>query len=218
MSVSPKIRRKEIEIESRKGFIIDAARKLFAQKGIENTTMEDIAGEVDYTRRTLYTYFKSFDEICLLVLLEDQGIRWELQKAAIEKPVTGLGKLRAWAETLFKFVQDNPQYACLEVYWDYHGLNPERIGRGLFNRFVARNNELADGLRRIMRLGIADGTMRTGLPIDMTVSQFLYSLRSIIYRAVSPGYSFAVIEADEYVKYFIDLFCRGISPDGGSER
>jgi AcrR family transcriptional regulator len=177
--------------------------------------MEDIAVMADYTRRTLYTYFKSFDEICLLVLLEDQGIRWEMQKAAVAKADTGLAKLRAWAETLYKFVQDNPQYARLESYWDYRGLNPKQFGRGLFKRFVERNNELADGLREILRLGIADGSMRTDLHIDMTVSQFLYSLRSIISRAVSPGYSFAVFDSEEYVKNFIDLFCRGISADGG---
>jgi AcrR family transcriptional regulator len=215
MAVNPKINRKENEIESRRGFIIKCARRLFAQKGIENSTMEDIAVMADYTRRTLYTYFKSFDEICLLVLLEDQGIRWEMQKAAVGKADTGLAKLRAWAGTLYKFVRDNPQYARLEAYWDYRGLNPGRIGRVLFNRFVERNNKLADGLREIIRQGIADGSMRSDLHTDMIVSQFLYSLRSIINRTVSPGYSFAVFDSEEYVNNYIDLFCRGISVDGG---
>lgn len=211
MTGDPIVKRKDAEIESRKRFITKAARILFAQKGIENTTMEDIAAAAGYTRRTLYAYFKSFDEICLLVLLEDQGIRWELQKAAIAAADTGLAKLRAWAETLYRFVRDNPQYARLESYWDYHGLNPGRIGRELFNRFVQRNDELADGLRKILRQGIADGSMRSDLHTDMTVSQFLYSLRSIINRAVSPGYSFAAFDAEEYVNNFIDLFCRSIS-------
>ena len=208
--------RKETEIESRRIYIINSARTLFARKGIENTTMEDIAVLSEYTRRTLYAYFKSFDEICLLVLLEDQGVRWELQKLAVAEADTGLAKLRAWAESLYRFVKQNPHYARLESYWDYHGLDPERIGRGLFDRFVERNNELADGLREITRTGIADGSMRRDLEIDMTVSQFLYSLRSIINRAVSPGYSFAVFDADEYVRKYIDLFCKGIAANGGT--
>lgn len=218
MDKSRTVIRKEAEVDSRKSFIIKAARSKFAQKGIENTTMEDIAVLSGYTRRTLYTYFKSFDEICLLVLLEDQGVRWELQKAAVATASTGLGKLRAWAETLYRFVQENPHYARLEAYWDYRGLHPGQIGRAFFNRFVKRNNELADGLRTIMRLGIADGSMHADLDIDMTVSHFLYSLRGIINRAVSPGYSFAIFKPDEYVGNFIDLFCRGISPYGGSAK
>ena len=55
--------RKEIELQSRRDFVLDAARRLYSTKGIENTSMEDIAGASDYTRRTLYTYFKSHDEI-----------------------------------------------------------------------------------------------------------------------------------------------------------
>lgn len=43
--------------------IIKVARKLFAQKGIENITMSDIAAEAKRSRRTVYTYFKSKDEL-----------------------------------------------------------------------------------------------------------------------------------------------------------
>lgn len=39
--------------------LIDVARSLFARKGIENTTMVDIANASDKGRRTVYTYFKS---------------------------------------------------------------------------------------------------------------------------------------------------------------
>jgi AcrR family transcriptional regulator len=210
MDKKPMVNRKEMEKESRMGFITAAARRLFGEKGIENTTMEDIAASSNYTRRTLYSYFKSFDEICLLVLLEDQAIRWELQKKAVAAADTGLAKLRAWAESLYQFVRDNPQYVRLEVYWDYRGLNPRLIGRKLFTRFRERNDELADGLRDIFRLGITDGSMRPDLQVDMCISQFLYSFRSILNRAMSPGYSFAEFEAGEYVSHYLDLFSRGI--------
>lgn len=39
--------------------LIDVARHLFARKGIENTTMVDIANASDKGRRTVYTYFKN---------------------------------------------------------------------------------------------------------------------------------------------------------------
>ncbi len=43
--------------------LIDVACQLFAHKGIENTTMSDIANASDKGRRTIYTYFKSKKEI-----------------------------------------------------------------------------------------------------------------------------------------------------------
>jgi AcrR family transcriptional regulator len=43
--------------------LIEVARQLFAHKGIENTTMSDIANASDKGRRTIYTYFKNKREI-----------------------------------------------------------------------------------------------------------------------------------------------------------
>ena len=43
--------------------LIDIARQLFAHKGIENTTINDIAQAADKGRRTIYTYFKNKKEI-----------------------------------------------------------------------------------------------------------------------------------------------------------
>lgn len=43
--------------------LIEVARQLFAHKGIENTTMNDIANASEKGRRTIYTYFKNKKEI-----------------------------------------------------------------------------------------------------------------------------------------------------------
>ena len=43
--------------------LIDIARQLFAHKGIENTTMNDIAQAAEKGRRSIYTYFKNKKDI-----------------------------------------------------------------------------------------------------------------------------------------------------------
>ena len=43
--------------------LVDVARLLFAKKGIANTTMNDIAVASGRGRRTLYTYFKSKEDV-----------------------------------------------------------------------------------------------------------------------------------------------------------
>lgn len=48
--------------------IVDAARQLFAKQGLENTTMNDIALASNKGRRTLYTYFKSKEEVFSAVI------------------------------------------------------------------------------------------------------------------------------------------------------
>jgi AcrR family transcriptional regulator len=43
--------------------ILEAAQKLFEEKGLLLTTMDDIAKKADYSKSTIYVYFKSKDEI-----------------------------------------------------------------------------------------------------------------------------------------------------------
>ncbi|MBR5476424.1 MAG: TetR/AcrR family transcriptional regulator [Bacteroidaceae bacterium] len=56
--------------------IIKVAQKLFAEKGIDNITMSDIAAEAKKSRRTVYTYFQSKEELL------EASIEMELQKVS----------------------------------------------------------------------------------------------------------------------------------------
>ena len=119
--------------------------------------------------------------------------------------------LSAWAEELYQFSRENPQYQRLELYLDYKGLESEKIGADTFAKFEQQNSGLANDLREIFRLCIIDATFRNDLDIDMCISQFLYSFRSVLNRALSARYSFAHFDPDKYVMSYIDLFIRGIS-------
>ena len=202
--------RKTIEREARQGFIIKTARQLFAEKGIENTNMEDIAAAVDYTRRTLYAYFKSRDEICMQVFIEDLTERWRLQREAMTAAKTGLDKIMIWGETFYRYAKEYPHSMKLQFYWDFRGIDRDRLDPEVFRAFENINDELAEGLREIFRMGISDGSLRADLQIDLCISQYLYSLRSILNRAVTPGYTFAAFDPDRYVRHFLELFARGI--------
>jgi len=57
------MKRKEQLTEFNRNNILDAAKKLFEEKGLQQTTMDDIAKEADYSKSTIYVYFKSKDEI-----------------------------------------------------------------------------------------------------------------------------------------------------------
>ncbi len=48
--------------------LIDVARQLFARKGVDATTMGDIANASERGRRTIYTYFRNKKEVYAAVL------------------------------------------------------------------------------------------------------------------------------------------------------
>ncbi len=57
-----------MSISKTKQLLVDVARQLFAKKGMENTTMNDIAEASGKGRRTVYTYFKSKEDVYYAVI------------------------------------------------------------------------------------------------------------------------------------------------------
>ena len=57
-----------MSISKTRSLWVDVARHLFAQKGLEGTTMNDIAVASNKGRRTLYTYFRNKEEIYCAVI------------------------------------------------------------------------------------------------------------------------------------------------------
>ena len=65
--------------------LVDVARQLFAKNGVDNTTMNDIAIASKKGRRTLYTYFKSKEEIYVAVVESElEVLSDELERVASE--------------------------------------------------------------------------------------------------------------------------------------
>lgn len=57
-----------MSVSKTRQLLVDVARELFAKKGLEATTMNDIAASSKKGRRTLYTYFRSKEEIYSAVI------------------------------------------------------------------------------------------------------------------------------------------------------
>ncbi len=56
--------------EFNRGNILGAAKALFEEKGVAQTTVDDIAKKADYSKSTIYVYFKSKEEIYYNIVRE----------------------------------------------------------------------------------------------------------------------------------------------------
>ena len=68
--------------------LVDVARQLFAKNGVEDTTMNDIALASKKGRRTLYTYFKSKEDIYMAVVESELEMLSEHMKMVAKKPTS----------------------------------------------------------------------------------------------------------------------------------
>lgn len=74
--------------------IVCAAEKLFSEKGVLNTTVDDIAVLAQYSKATIYVYFKNKNEIINAIILKGMKILYEKIYFEIDKNCN-------WIETYF---------------------------------------------------------------------------------------------------------------------
>lgn len=99
--------RKAKEKEELKALILKAAKKLFVEKGIENTTIRKIAAEIEYSVGTVYVYYKDKNDI-----LHDLHIQGFMQLGNEMKVLFNVAdpmeRLKALGRVYLRFAIENP--------------------------------------------------------------------------------------------------------------
>ena len=99
--------RKAKEKEELKALILKASMKLFVEKGIEHTTIRNIADAIDYSIGTVYVYFK--DKNAILHALHTQCFS-ELrgQFRVLYNVKDPMERLKAMGKVYIQYAMDNP--------------------------------------------------------------------------------------------------------------
>lgn len=79
--------------------LVDVARQLFAKKGVDDITMNDIAVASKKGRRTLYTYFKSKEDIYMAVVESELEMLSDAMEQVAKKDITPDEKILKLIET-----------------------------------------------------------------------------------------------------------------------
>ncbi len=85
---------------------IEVARQLFARKGVENTTMNDIASASDKGRRTIYTYFKNKRDIYNAVVESESDKLLMNLRLIVAKPISAEEKLKEYVACRFETMRE----------------------------------------------------------------------------------------------------------------
>ena len=99
--------RKAKEKEDLKALILKGAKKLFVEKGVEQTTIRSIAEGIDYSVGTVYLYFK--DKNAILHALHTQGFSQLSSDFKVLYNVNDpMERLKALGKVYIQFAMDNP--------------------------------------------------------------------------------------------------------------
>ncbi len=126
--------------------ILDAAKQVFADEGLEGASLRAIATRAGYTPAALYFHFESKEEIYAEVLRASLASLGAAVDQAVAKSRSPQQKLKAAAMSFFRFYAENPRDLDLGFYLFRGGMKPAGLGH---DRDVELNAALEAALRPI---------------------------------------------------------------------
>lgn len=155
--------------------ILDAAARLFSERGFNNTPTSLLAREAGISEGSIYRHFTCKDEIFLSLIT---GVREELElalKDAMTKShcQSGLARISCVVEVYSNYVRENRRNFAL-IFRDA----PTRAGDNgskVQDELRAIHDFILDSIRRALKQGIAEGSIRADIDV-VTTSAMLCSL------------------------------------------
>ena len=186
----------------RKTQILEAAAKVFVEKGYDRATLQDIAVRVGITKAALYYHFPSKHDLLYQIVdtVMEKGIL-ELTKI-VEQPLPFKEKIQsAFREHFSSYDSQFPQYGVL--LHEKLNLMPSKEA----HQMKEKTRRYVSIWKRLMDEGVRGGNLREDLPPKLMVWAAL-GMSNWVYKWASPK---GPLEFQEIADYFSSVFLEGAS-------
>lgn len=193
--------------------IASAASELFMKKGIEATSMDDIAKTAGYSKATLYVYFENKEEIVGLLTLNSMKKLYNYIYSALEEQETTKVRYDLICNGLVKYQEEFPFYFKIALdkinsNFENHDYLPEeketyRVGEDI-------NEKLKD----FLICGIEKGDLKNNLEVMPTIFNFWGMLSGTINLAANKEEyikSAIGLSKNQFLEYGFNMLYRSIS-------
>lgn len=161
--------RKEREKEHRREEILDAAQRVFFEKGLPAATMDEIADTAELSKGTLYLYYKSKEDLYLGVMMRGMQVLLEMFTEVAKSGESAARMLIRLGDAYVSYFNTHKDYFrmmhFLQTPQFHKQVNDEmKITCGILNRRIW---DLANG---ILQRAIDEGTLRKDLnPVEVGI-------------------------------------------------
>ena len=177
--------RREKERQARQAEIVAAAERIFCRRGYADASMDEIAKEAQFTKRTVYQYFTNKEDLYCAVALEGNKRFFARQQAAMAEGGTGLARFRRVAAASYEFYRDFPDLFRL-ISNAGRAMSAGGNGPGCRELARFRQNMLAE-YAKVIEDGKADGSIRPDLDTREGVPALVLMLTGFLLMLADPG-------------------------------
>lgn len=202
------VSRREKEKQAREESIINAAEKIFTLMGYNGTSMEEIANEAQFTRKTVYQYFADKEDLYFAVVSRGFLQLLGYLQEEIKKGNTGFEKLQCLASAYYRFYLDFPDTFNLMNYVGYVKSNKESTPRLL--EFYKISDLMAREVSQVIDEGKADGSIRGDLDAMSAAYSAEFIITGFFHMLSISGKTFTnhfSLDQKDFINFNMNLLC-----------
>lgn len=143
--------------------IITQAALVFMEKGMFETVMNEIAEKAGITRRTIYRYFETKEDLAYAVMAQMME-QWNAYQLEVYGKLEGCGieKLETFLYRLIQYMEERRDFISFAGEFDFYfkGNLPANLNSEIKEHYVAVIHNSEDLLMKIVEEGLSDGSIR----------------------------------------------------------
>lgn len=202
--------RKERERLQRETDIINAAEIIFARDGFEHASMNEIAQKSEFSKRTLYQYFKDKDDLYLTVALRLYNKMYDYLSNLTLNQSSGIEKVKASFLAYFDFYKQNE--ANFRIIYDIGNVRKETDNPKILD-FLKIDQLLFESLMSLIVEGQKDSSISKKLDSKATTISLIFLQTGFLNQLTITGNNYSKhlnITIDDLSSYVHDLLVSAI--------
>lgn len=155
--------------QTRKILVLDAAERIFTDKGIERTTMQDIANEANLGVATVFRFFPKKEKLVVAVVTRRLESVLEDFQAIADKPLSCFQKIELLFDHYISLFEiDDSSVKLMENFDSFAAHYTEPLED--IESFYSVYQKVSKVFSTIIEQGMHDGSIRTDLPPNETLT------------------------------------------------
>lgn len=212
--------RRAKERELRRSAILDAAKALYEQHGIDGVSMDRIAHEAEIAKGTIYLYFKSREELMMALIAGEMDHLLKALQRVVANKHTPQQQLLGAVKAFYELSQGSTFfYRVISQVNISHVVGKDHAPSAVAEHYAQQNARMFSIILGIVERGVERGDFHLVHPAPYVVAQMMLSIKGamvILANDMMPPVPVAKPQLKELLMDIARLLIRGLEHDPAS--
>lgn len=188
--------------------IVSKAEELFCKHGFEKASMDNLAKECEFTKRTIYRYFTCKEDLFFAIALRGYKRLLDMIKSESQKGNTGLEKIRLSYYTYYDYFCKFPDLVQLTNMGGVIKSSSVGMNVPYREKFTDLDKCLFEELIKMFQEGKIDGSIRSDLEISTLAFSSIFVATGFFQMLSLSGNTYTNhfgLDKEGFIKFTIEM-------------